>query len=373
MIRITPSSLLSGQLPISSREPLLHDLKLGQILQARVLSENHGGQVKLLVGDSKLVAHTSLQVTRGQNLTLQVNKTGPLPELRLLSLSDSQQLQTQALKRMLPRQRPLSELFERLHQLQSSSNPPDGRIKQAMQELVERLISVEHPRFRQSLKTALSDSGLLTEHQLVNQEPRGNDLKLNLLRLYDLVKTVLSQPGPTQDSRLAQSPEQDLASLQSQSVIKQLTDLIKQLDGAIARIQTHQLASLPQNDQTPQVWQFELPLLHKDRVDLHQITIKQEEDGSRTDQSRIWSLTLQMNLQPLGPMRVQLRLQDKSLSTLIWVERQDTMKLLEHHLPELQQAFEQAHLEVKRLQAYQSRIEADEPIPQTAGLVSEKA
>jgi flagellar hook-length control protein FliK len=231
---------------------------------------------------------------------------------------------------------------------------------------------VEPPQFRQSLNTALLDSGLLTEHQLVDQEPRANDLKLNLLRLYELAKTLLPQAALRQDRQAAQGQEHAAAGLQSPTAFKRLTELIKQLDGAIARIQTNQLASLPQNDQTSQIWQFELPLLHKDRVDLHQIRIKQEGGGSRMDQGTTWSLTLQMNLQPLGPMRVQLRLQDKALATAIWVERQATMNLLERHMAELQQAFEQADLEVARLQAYQSKIAAPEPVAQATGLVSEK-
>jgi flagellar hook-length control protein FliK len=79
-----------------------------------------------------------------------------------------------------------------------------------------------------------------------------------------------------------------------------------------------------------------------------------------------------MNLPPLGPMRVQLHLQDKALATLIWAEREDTMVLLERHLPALQQAFEQADLEVTRLQTCQAKLPAAELSPPVAGLVSEK-
>ena len=375
MIRIPPNTLLLPQLPGTTREPFALTLKLGQILEARVLSENLGNQVQLLIGGNKLIAQTPLRVTPGQSLSLQVDQTSPLPVLKLLSLTDPQQLQTEALKRILPKQRPLSELFDKLSQIQSSSSlsTHPGQIKQAMQTMFERLLSVSHPQFRQSIKTALFDSGLFMESNLVNQESRSNDLKLNMLRLYDLVKSLLPPPDLTQDRKMAPSPEQDPTAMRSQTVLKQLTDLLKQLDGAIARIHTNQLASLPAEDPTRQVWQFELPLMCQDQVDLYQITIKQESSGPREDPDSIWSVTLQMNLQPLGPMRVQLRLQGKSLATVIWAERPGTMQLLERHLPRLQQAFEQADLEVTRLQAYQTKIAASELVPPVSGLLSEKA
>ena len=255
MIQIPPATLLLTQLPKTPRESIPHVLKLGQILQARVLSENLAGRIKLSIGGTELTARTPLQVTAGQSLTLQVISTAPLPELKPLSLSSPPPLQNEALKRILPRQRPLSELFELLPQLRSmkSHNPAQDQIKQAVQALVEHLLRVDHPRFRQGLKTALLDSGLFTERHLVQQEPRGNDLKLKLLRLYDLVKTLLPQAGLTPDRREQKGPAQDRSALQPESNLRQLTDLLKRLDGAIARIQTHQLASLPKDDPTAQV------------------------------------------------------------------------------------------------------------------------
>ena len=375
MIQIPPPTLLIPQLPTIHRAPLLNALKLGQVVQARVLSENLEGLIKLSIGDNKLTAQTQMQVTTGQNLTLEVIRTGPMPQLKLLTQSDPQQLQAEALKRFLPKQRPLTELFERLPSIQSMPNQSSnhGQIKQTIQALLARLLTVEHPQFRHSLKTALLDSGLFTERHLVNQEPRSNDLKINLLRLVDQLKTLLPQPELPPETRQSHGREQDPGAPQTQPAIRHLTDLLKQLDGAIARIQTNQLASLPQDDPTRQVWQLELPLVHQERVDVHQLTIKREGGGPGAEHNTVWSLTLQMNLQPLGPMRVQLRLQGKALATLIWAERQGTKQLLEQHLSALQQAFEQADLEVTRLQACQANIVEPEPIQQVTGLLSEKA
>lgn len=375
MIHIPPPTLLIPQLPTLAQQPLLHALKLGQILQARVLSENLDGQIKLSIGDSKLTAQTPMQVTSGQKLTLQVIRTGPLPELKLLSQTEPLQLQAEALKRFLPKQRPLTELFEKLSPIANSPSrtPAQDQIKPAVQALLARLPALEHPQFRQSLKTALFDSGLFTERLLVDQQAHGNDLKINLLRLYEQVKNLLPQQDLPPEHKPVQGRAQDSEAFQTQPAFRQLTDLLKQLDGAIARIHTHQLASLPQDDPTRQVWQFEIPLLHQEQADVHQMTIKREGGGPGAEHKPVWSLTLQMNLQPLGPMRVQLRLEGKALATLIWAERQGTMQLLEQHLPELQQAFEQADLEVVRLQVYQAKITQPETIPQVEGLLREKA
>ncbi len=148
-MRIPDTKLFMSQLSPIAREQLLPELKLGQILQARVLSENLNGNIKLQIGNSKVIAQTQLAATPGQTLTLQVDKTGPLPELKLLALTSMQEIQTQAIKSVLPRQRPLSELFANLLDFNRSpeSNAASRETKQAIQSLISRLLSTEHPKF----------------------------------------------------------------------------------------------------------------------------------------------------------------------------------------------------------------------------------
>lgn len=375
-MRIPDTKLLLPQLTPISRETLPHNLKLGQILRATVLSENLNGILKLQIGGTKVIAQTQLAATPGQTLTLQVDKAGALPELKLVALTSMQEIHTQAMKSVLPRQRPLSELFVNLLDVNRSpvSNTTSGEIKQAIHSLISQLLSTQHPKFSEVFKSALLDSGLLTERHLLNDTLPSSDLKLNLLKLFDLVKSLLpSQHSGSGKETVSNNAALDSATPQAETSFKHLSELLKQLDGALARVQTNQLASLPQDESSRQVWQFELPLLHKDQVDLLQITVNKDGDRSQDDPTAVWNLTLQMNLQTLGPMRVQLRLQDKALATVIWSEQPDTTKLVESHLVKLQQAFEQAGLEVTRLQAYQTKIEERDLVPRDTSLLSEKA
>jgi len=284
---------------------------------------------------------------------------------------------TEAMKRVLPRQRPLVDLFQHLIQLRRAPKAQlPAPIKQAVAALTERLLSVEQPGFKPNLKAALLDSGLFTETHLIRQGSPRSDLKLDLFKLYELIKSVSPRPiavDQTKGQARAPGPEPDPANQQAQSHFKQLAELGRQLEGAIARIQTHQLASLPQDDPTRQVWQFELPLRHQEQLDMFQFSVSREGASARDEATAQWHLTLQMNLQPLGPMRVHLQLQGKALATVFWAERKGTMQLLERHLPELQQAFEQADLEVTKLQAYRAKLAIEDPLPRHQGLLNEKA
>ncbi len=160
---------------------------------------------------------------------------------------------------------------------------------------------------------------------MLNNSLHPHDLKLNLLKLFDLIKSLTPQQNPASGTdSLPNNSSRDTTASQAEASFKQLSELLKQLDGALARVQTNQLASLPQDDPVRQAWQFELPLVHKDQVDLLQITLKKDDGRSQDNPATTWSLTLQMNLQTLGPMRVQLRLQDKTLATVIWAEQPAT-------------------------------------------------
>ena len=112
-------------LPLPTVEPgksLLEQLQPGQIVRGTALSENINGTLRLQIGVTRLIAQTTLSVPTGQALTLQVEKAGNLPELRVLTLPSMEQVKSAALKQVLPRQQPLPQLFKLLTQVASDSN-----------------------------------------------------------------------------------------------------------------------------------------------------------------------------------------------------------------------------------------------------------
>ncbi|MEW8350776.1 MAG: flagellar hook-length control protein FliK, partial [Candidatus Thiodiazotropha taylori] len=237
---------------------------------------------------------------------------------------------------------------------------------------------------------------------LIRQLPVNQDLKLNLLRLIGIIKPYLaqsfeaaglklpmtgapatSQTNPSSPAPAVTLPNQILLSnsqaplpaqtLEANPTLKLLLDLFKHLDGAIARIQTNQLSSLPPTDDSAkQIWQFELPVRHENGFDLFHVKIARDGQRGAANQSG-WQLTLHMNIDPLGPMRIRLHLVGESLSTTIWSENPDTSKLVSNHLDRLRIGFETAGLEVKKLESFQGAARNEEQIPGEHSLLNEQA
>jgi hypothetical protein len=362
----------------TSREPLLQNLKPGQILQGTAMSGNIDGRLSLQIGVTRLIAQTQLSVRPGQALTLQVVKNDILPELRLLMPATLESLKAAALKNILPRQQPLPELFKALTQVIQApvrEHIPVPVRQQAI-NLLQQLPSTADPQFKSQLQRALVDSGLLTEPKLLRGLTESADMKLQMVHLFKQIAQLLPENRLLQsniDPRLLPQTLKATAESLSDSGVKLLLGLLKHLDGAIARVQTHQLASLPQEDPTRQVWQFELPIRNGEEVDLLHIRIGKDEQGAGAEAEAVWSLTLHMNLTGLGPMRVQLRLQGEQLSTLIWSQRPDTHSLIQSRLSELRQAYEQRGLTVDRLEAHVGVAENRDEIPLDGSLLNEKA
>ncbi|MEJ2618899.1 MAG: flagellar hook-length control protein FliK [Candidatus Thiodiazotropha sp.] len=388
----------------TNAKSLLEAIQPGQLLKGTALTENLNGAMKLQIGVTQLTAQTTLSVTPGQSLLLQVEKAGKLPELRVLTQPTQKELTALALKSNLPRQQPLPQLFKALTQL--ASDPQIKTLPQPLRESISQVLtsalSVDKPNFKTELSKALQQSGLQTESLLVRHAPVNQDLKLNLLRLISIIKPFLAQsyeaaglklpfaaaPGTTSThpgaaATTATISNQFLLSsapttlptqtLEANPTLKLLLDLFKDVDGAIARIQTNQLSSLPPADEPArQVWQFELPIRHENSFDFFQVKIAREGHRGATAQSG-WQLTLHMNLQPLGPMRIHLHLVGETLSTTIWSEHPDTSKLVNNHLDRLRIGFETAGLEVKKLESFQGAAGNQQEIPNQHSLLNEKA
>ncbi|RDH85792.1 MAG: flagellar hook-length control protein FliK [endosymbiont of Escarpia spicata] len=359
------------------RENPIQNLKPGQILQATALSDTQNSQLKLQIGVTRLIAQTQVSIRSGQHLTLSVEKGGEFPELRLLTNLSREQLQANALKTLLPRQQPLAQLFDKIAiQLSNtSSNPAPGNVRQAIEGLVGRLLSTDQPQFQQQLRTALQNSGLFTEAHLLQGSGNPADLKLNLLRLFELINTLLPGKGlnPQQSAAALAASDSSGTPLPPDSPLRFLLDLLKQLDGGLARIQSNQLASLPQEDPTRQTWQFELPVRHNEQLDVFRIRLQKEPGKSGEKEDAVWSLALRMNLEPLGPMRVQLRLQGEAISSVLWAEQAETTSLIQNNLEKLRSALEKAGLDVMKLEACQGKSDGDEQLPRGLSLLDEKA
>ncbi|MCU7876426.1 MAG: flagellar hook-length control protein FliK [Candidatus Thiodiazotropha sp. (ex Lucinoma borealis)] len=381
-----PGTKIVLPLPIqTSGKSLLQNLQPGQILQGTALSDNINNSIRLQIGVTRLIAQTTMKISTGQPLTLQVEKVGNLPELRVLTLPSQTELKAAALKNVLPRQQPLPQLLKAMTQIlvgSNSTSPLPPPVKQAVNSLLMRIVSIDDPAFKAQISNALQLSGTQSEARLLNQNIGTTDFKLNLLRLIGLIKPLISQGKPLEQTILVQPPQVNpspiptptaTASQETSSTTKLLFDLFKHLDGAVARIQTNQLSSLPTEDPARQVWQFELPIRQGNSFDLFHFRIGRDGSKSGEGDETAWSLTLHMNLQPLGPIKIQLHLLGEVISTVIWSEIPDTTSLIKQHLGKLRTGLESAGLEVKKLDAFQGSAKIENELPNEHSLLNEKA
>lgn len=154
-----------------------------------------------------------------------------------------------------------------------------------------------------------------------------------------------------------------------------LDELLRNSDSAVARIQAQQLASVPQDDSKHQVWHFELPILSGDKIEQINIEIDKGEISGEEHSEIPWQITLQMNLTPLGEMRVQLKLKARSISTIFWAEEQETLSLLNKNIPTLKGALDRAGFDVNEMRVLHGLIkrkDSDALIPENASLLSVK-
>jgi hypothetical protein len=131
-----------------------------------------------------------------------------------------------------------------------------------------------------------------------------------------------------------------------------IEQVLRLASAAIARLQSHQLASLEQtgvNDQgrLQTTWQLEIPMrnlqdivplqVKLQREDLPEDDPEQRREAPREGPARdkLWRVELAFDLAPLGPLQVQAQLLHGSLSSELWAERPATARLIASQLHDL--------------------------------------
>ncbi len=370
--------------PPGAARPLTRlDLPAGSLLQARVLSSTPSGNLQQIVAQlpdgRQLLLESARPLPVGSLLNARVLDDRSLqfigPDARVQQLDLLQQLAGQ-----FARQSPLSALFTALRALQGQPLPPP------LQASVERLLNSQPSAAQlgdpRQLAAILRNAGIGLESHLATGQAGAldNDLKANLLRLLGQLSsfnptTALQTPAgslllatlPTLARQvlgaLGQRPErqpglnfplpsQRLEGLENPS----LQLLLKLAAGAVARVQSHQLASLAQattsaEGQPATVLQMEIPV--RDLPTPVQLRLRGEDEppGKRNakQRARQWKIDLAFDMEPLGPLQVQAQLCRNQFSGQLWAERADTAELIGRELGELRRALGEAGLEIGEL------------------------
>src|SRR5690606_31495140 len=133
-----------------------------------------------------------------------------------------------------------------------------------------------------------------------------------------------------------------------------LETLLKLAAAAVSRLQSHQLASLAQNQTLPDgtqltTWQMELPVRQQQDIVPVQVRVQHEEPDQASERESLWRLDLAFDLPPLGALQVQAQLLRGTLSSQLWAEQASTAALIDQELEHLRQRLKAAGLQVGEL------------------------
>ncbi len=134
-------------------------------------------------------------------------------------------------------------------------------------------------------------------------------------------------------------------------------DMLKLLAGALNRIQFNQLNSLYQSQSNSpdsplvQTWQMEIPFINQQKeIDPIQVRIDQEDtndnEASESEKKSKWKVTLAFDFDRLGPLVVQINLMPPQVSSTIWAERKETLKLVNDETHNLRESLTNIGLKV---------------------------
>ncbi len=380
----------------------------GQILQARIIQPAPGEPSLLRIGGKLLPLNLPpLPVLAGQALSLQVISPGQSIALRVLDIT-APSVSQQAVRDALPRQLPLSSLLAQLQAIVGADDSRGSKLPAEVLQQVRRILD-QLPRHdgvgrADGLQQALANSGIFLEARLAEAlrtrqpfaqtaQQLSGDLKGGLLGLLSLLLGLRIPAGATAPSTHgAQKHPADVppplpnsqpfaqsrlpasaASLLNLSLPQQLQELLRQVDGSLARIQLSQLAANSEDDGR-RSWLLDLPLRHGDQLDLLQIRIDEERGGKGRGSDSLWSITLAVELDGLGEIHIRVTLTGGVISATFWAGDNRTAELFEQHLGELQQRLRAAGLCVGNLSTrHGSPQTADERPALPYVLLDEKA
>ena len=320
--------------------PPVPSWRVGQFVDARVAALTGLGKVTLQVGSAIVEAHTSLAVTSGQQLHLEVMRSDSQVVLRITPPTSEPATLTAALREALPHQQPLQNVFSHFTALLSSPSGLSPTATTLLKQLIGLLPDEQTISRIDGLKQAMMDSGLFLEQKLGSDrkpDSWSSDLKANLLRL--LAETSHSRDEPAKT-------------------------LTHHIEAGLARIQLHQLSSLADAQSPITAWAGELPVRNKDQVDVFQFRIEKDAKTTNNPEQETWCTWLSFNIKALGPMHAKISMTNQNVAAILWAESNLTVNLINQNLNLLHQSLEVLGLEIKDLHCFQG----SPPLPKTKHL-----
>jgi hypothetical protein len=353
---------------------------VGQLLNATVIKVDSGaGMATLQIGEQRVQAQVAGQMVAGQRLELRVLQAGAQTVMERLPLpqENAAHVRQQALRERLPQAVPLRDLLpelERAAQNSEAASAPvaNSRTAPTLQAVLNALPALKDLAQPETLKRVLQTSGLFLEANLAQasdadlQQLLPRDLKASLLRLVHVV-TASGPPQAAPPSTAAVAPQiqegrsrpapASVPPRQAASSPHLIDDAVpqpriaEQLRGGIAAIEVNQLKTVAETNQGGSIWATEVPV-RDPSGELRYLRLEVEEESTRRHGrvQKQWSMTVRMDMEPLGPMHARVTLADDSVHTVIWSERPATAALARNHADWLRSQMLQAGLNPTEVQ-----------------------
>jgi len=387
---------------------------LGQRINAVVITSQTNGLATLQLNKTFVDVQTTLPLLKGQAIQVEVSRNADQQiELKLTDPSRDKIQLHQALRLALPRQTPTSEVITQLNTLVNDTNTLHklslpNTLLQAARQIIANLPQSNALKSPIHLQKAIKDSGFFYENALLRhisdskQPPPTNDLKHTLMQLHALLSNALKNATPmpnkslaptltqTTDSKLKLAPvteqtqpqakthtesstslannermnplptlnktptrpeqSEGLDQLSRDDAIKQL---MKQTEGALARIQLHQISSLNEQEAGKQSWILELPIVHEDKISTLELTIQRDQQTETpADHEPALTVTLAVNTHDIGQVHARIRLVNQSVSVILWADQQATLERVKQNIAQLKTSLQDVGLTPDRINLY---------------------
>ncbi len=130
---------------------------------------------------------------------------------------------------------------------------------------------------------------------------------------------------------------------------EQPQELSRQVEQALSRIQSNQLAHLEQGGQ---YLQTELPVRNGEQIDLFQLRLQTEEETGADNEGRPWTITLAFELDQTGPVYARVSILGDQISTSFWAAEPTTLSTLQEELASLQTELNDQGLALAKINTY---------------------
>ncbi|MBI3075641.1 MAG: flagellar hook-length control protein FliK [Deltaproteobacteria bacterium] len=300
----------------------------GTVLEAVVLRGLSDGRVALQIGETVVMAATSLPLEAGQHLSVEVAHATPFVLLRLLPDTAA----SDALPGLLPSASGGEAWAALLDVATARSDDPGLRGLAALLVLPEQ--EAGDP---EALRAFIQRSGLFFEARLQRSLEGGasppaiaqDDVKGWLLRLLgELAQSRQSPDGGGGDR------------------IERLRSV---LDQALQNLEVRQLAARGSGERG---LLFYLPLQLDESSHLARLVIRREPNRRRRARERGVQIRLALEPQALGPLRLEVALTGKRLRAAFGAARAEVVAFMEGLLPELADRLAALGYQVEQLQAH---------------------